>query len=150
MRFYSISFHFANVVCVCSCVRACVWVGESARACQQAFLSDCFIPLLRASALLRKLFLIFEKIFVMPAKIELFFKHGDFDLLVTTTLGFIPVDKYFLRGARKYNVPICCVCLSWDNTTTKGILTTACIRCTTGRVRIFNSCNGFFHGRFLC
>jgi len=81
------------------------------------------VKLLRASKILRKLFLWFEcRLFSPDIHKELFEKYKP-DLVITTSLGNVGngFDFFIMREAKKYGAKIATPILSWDNTSGKGM-----------------------------
>ncbi len=81
------------------------------------------VKLLRASKILRKLFLWLEcRLYSPDIHKKLFEKHKP-DLIITTSLGNVArnFDSFIMREAKKYGAKIATIILSWDNTTSKGM-----------------------------
>lgn len=81
------------------------------------------VKLLRASKILRKLFLWFEcRLFSPNIHKELFEKYKP-DLVITTSLGNVGngFDFFIMREAKKHGAKIATAILSWDNTSGKGM-----------------------------
>ena len=74
----------------------------------------------RYSKILRKLILYIENILFTPNIHSDLFENYQPDLLVVTSLGTFNYDQLFMRQAKKRNVQIISVIMSWDNTTTRG------------------------------
>ncbi len=77
--------------------------------------------LFKFSKSLRKLIIYFESLLFSPSfHKELFQKYSPDLVLVTALCGF-KHNELFAREAKKYGVPVCCVVLSWDNTSGMGM-----------------------------
>lgn len=61
-----------------------------------------------------------EKLIVPNTMSELFLDEKP-DWVVVTSLGWFGDDNYIMQDARRFGAKICCLPLSWDNTTTKGV-----------------------------
>lgn len=75
----------------------------------------------RNSKLLRQAYLWVEHTFFAPAIHREVFERFRPDVLVVTSLGTFNFDEYLMREARKLDIPVVSVILSWDNTTTRGM-----------------------------
>jgi hypothetical protein len=79
------------------------------------------VEVLKKIKSLRYLLIWFETIFYSPdLNSELFQKYSP-DLLVVTALAGFKYNEIFAREAIKNDVPVCCVILSWDNTSGHGM-----------------------------
>jgi len=81
------------------------------------------VKILRASKIIRKLFLRLEcRLFSPGIHKELFEKYKP-DLVITTSLGNVGngFDFFIMREAKKYGAKIATAILSWDNTSGKGM-----------------------------
>ena len=58
---------------------------------------------------------------ITPSVHRVVFEKYRPDLVVTTSLGMLPYDRFIMQEARKYGAKLASLVLSWDNTTTKGI-----------------------------
>ncbi len=77
--------------------------------------------ILKHSKILRRLLIAFEsRFFRSPFHEDLFKKYSP-DLVVVTGLSLFKYNEFFAREAHYFGVPVCCVILSWDNTTNKGM-----------------------------
>ncbi len=77
--------------------------------------------LLKKSGTLRRLLIQFEsKRFVPGISSALFNKYMP-DLAIVSALGGFKYNELFAREAIQNNVPVCCVVLSWDNTSGNGM-----------------------------
>ena len=85
---------------------------------------DIFLKLsiysLGKSAFLRRLSIDVETRLTPRAHQNVFDKYNP-DMLVTTSLGMLPFDRFIMQEASRNNIEIVSMILSWDNTTTKGI-----------------------------
>ena len=79
------------------------------------------IEVLKKSKLLRNLLIRFETFFYSPDLNSSLFKKYSPDLLVVTALAGFKYNEIFAREAIKNNIPVCCVILSWDNTSGHGM-----------------------------
>ena len=61
-----------------------------------------------------------EKLIVPNTMAWLFLDERP-DWVVVTSLGWFGDDNYIMQDARRFGAKICCLPLSWDNTTTKGV-----------------------------
>ena len=77
--------------------------------------------ILKYSKILRRLLVSFEKRRFSPILHEDLFKKYSPDLAVVTGLGAFKYNEFFAREAQHFGVPVCCVVLSWDNPSTKGM-----------------------------
>ena len=78
------------------------------------------IKLLSQSKNIRKLFINIESTLTRNVHKRLFDKYQP-DMVVTTSLGMLPYDRFIMQEAKKYGAKVVSLILSWDNTTTKGI-----------------------------
>ena len=69
----------------------------------------------------RKLLIYFETLFFSPSFHKDLFEKYSPDLVVVTALCGFKYNELFAREAKKYGVPVCCVVLSWDNTSGMGM-----------------------------
>lgn len=77
--------------------------------------------ILKSSKLMRRLLIAYEsRFFRLPVHEDLFEKYSP-DLVVVTSLSTFKFNEFFAREAQYFGVPVCCVVLSWDNTTNKGM-----------------------------
>jgi len=87
------------------------------------FIIHVIVKLLRASKILRKIFLWLEcRLFSPDVHKDLFDKYKP-EMVITTSLGNMGkgFDSFIMREAKKHNAQIVSVILSWDNTTSKGM-----------------------------
>lgn len=77
--------------------------------------------ILKSSKVLRRLLIAFESRFLRPTFHEELFKKYSPDLIVVTSLCGFKYNEFFAREAHYFGVPVCCVVLSWDNTSGMGM-----------------------------
>ena len=77
--------------------------------------------LLKNNKMIRKLLIKLETIFFSPLFHKDLFKKYSPDLVVVTALCGFKYNELLAREAKKYGVPVCCVVLSWDNTSGMGM-----------------------------
>lgn len=77
--------------------------------------------ILKSSKILRRLLIAFESRFFHPILHEDLFKKYSPDLVVVTSLCGFKYNEFFAREAHFFGVPVCCVVLSWDNTSGMGM-----------------------------
>jgi len=73
------------------------------------------------SKVLRHLLIAFESRFFRPLFHGELFKKYSPDLVVVTSLCGFKYNEFFAREAHYFGVPVCCVVLSWDNTSGMGM-----------------------------
>lgn len=76
---------------------------------------------LRYSRVLRHFLIGFESRFFCPRFHKELFRKYSPDLVVVTTLCGFKYNEYMAREAKYFGVPVCCVVLSWDNTSGMGM-----------------------------
>ena len=76
---------------------------------------------LKHSRVLRRFLIRFESRFFCPRFHKELFRKYSPDLVVVTALCGFKYNEYMAREARYFGVPVCCVVLSWDNTSGMGI-----------------------------
>ena len=77
--------------------------------------------ILKYSKIMRRLLIACEsRFFCSPVHEDLFKKYSP-DLVVITGLSTFKFNEFFAREAHYFGVPVCCVILSWDNTSNKGM-----------------------------
>lgn len=77
--------------------------------------------ILKYSKVLRCLLIAFESRFFRPIFHDELFKKYSPDLVVVTSLCGFKYNEFFAREAHYFGVPVCCVVLSWDNTSGMGM-----------------------------
>ncbi len=77
--------------------------------------------ILKYSKILRRLLIVFENRLFRPIFHEDLFNKYSPDLVVVTGLCAYKYNEFFAREAHYFGVPVCCVVLSWDNPSTKGM-----------------------------
>ena len=80
-----------------------------------------FIIIARHLKMIRKIVLFFEQLFYSPPLHQKIFNQYNPDLLIVSSLGTFDYDQFLMREAKKYNVKVTTIVLSWDNTTTRGM-----------------------------
>ncbi len=77
--------------------------------------------ILKNSKIMRRLLIACEsRFFRSPFHEDLFKKYSP-DLIVVTGLSTFKYNEFFAREAHYFGTPVCCVVLSWDNTSNKGM-----------------------------
>lgn len=61
-----------------------------------------------------------ESILTKKVHRDVFNKYPP-DVVITTSLGMLPFDRFIMQEARRNHAKVISLVLSWDNTTTKGI-----------------------------
>ncbi|OVE76432.1 hypothetical protein BVX97_00920 [bacterium E08(2017)] len=85
-------------------------------------MQDIAVLLLRRSAFLRRFWIWTECAFLGPSiSTDLFNKYKP-DKIVVTSLGVLGYDHYVMREARRFGVEVISVILSWDNSSSKGMI----------------------------
>ena len=79
------------------------------------------IFILSRSMCFRALFIKIESL-ISPQPHQSIFRKYKPDLVVTTSLGMLPYDRFIMQEAKKNGAQTVSLVLSWDNTTTKGIV----------------------------
>lgn len=87
----------------------------------KGFIWKLIINLFQLSKMLRKSLIYFESKFFSPSFHNDLFKKYSPDYVITTALCGFNFNEIFAREAKKNKVPVCCVILSWDNTTGMGM-----------------------------
>ncbi len=77
--------------------------------------------ILKYSKILRRLLIAYESRFFCPICHEDLFKKFSPDLVVVTSLCLFKYNEFFAREAHYFGVPVCCIVLSWDNPSSKGM-----------------------------
>lgn len=85
------------------------------------FLFDLVVAILRKSKRLRKLEIALESKFFTPSIHSELFKKYHPEKMLITSLGYFGFDHYLMREAKKHEVKVISVILSWDNTSSKGM-----------------------------
>lgn len=78
------------------------------------------IFILSRSLFFRVLFIKIESL-ISPQPHQSMFSQYKPELVVTTSLGMLPYDRFIMQEAKKNGAQTVSLVLSWDNTTTKGI-----------------------------
>ena len=87
----------------------------------KGFLWETATRMLKNSKILRKALISFESRFFCPVyHADLFNKYAP-DLVVVSALCGFQYNEFFAREAHKFGVPVCCIVLSWDNTSGMGM-----------------------------
>jgi CDP-glycerol glycerophosphotransferase (TagB/SpsB family) len=78
------------------------------------------IFILSRSMVARKIFTKIESLITQEIHRPIFRKYKP-DIVITTSMGTLPYDRFIMQEAKKNGSKIVSLILSWDNTTTKGI-----------------------------
>ena len=85
------------------------------------FLWETATRILKYSKILRWALIRFENRFFCPSYHEDLFEKYSPDLVVVTALCSFKYNEFFAREARRFDVPVCCTVLSWDNSSGLGM-----------------------------
>jgi hypothetical protein len=85
------------------------------------FIWESGIKALKSSRTLRRLLIKFESRFFAPKFHEALFRKYSPDLVVVNSLCGFEYNEFMAREAKQQGVPVCCVALSWDNTSGMGM-----------------------------
>ncbi len=77
--------------------------------------------LLKRNKFLRRLLITFETWLFSPSFHKTLFEKYSPDLVIVTALCGFEYNELFAREAKKYGIPVCCIVLSWDNTSGMGM-----------------------------
>ena len=95
--------------------------GEGARSWLIGYLWEVSSGVLKRSRALRRVLIGFESLFFCPGYHGELYKKYAPDLVVVSALCGFKYNEFFAREAHKRGVPVCCIVLSWDNTSGMGM-----------------------------